>query len=363
MAIQDHNLNLPVQDYRDLKRPSYSLLAAIAKQGVEVVGGESIKLDLKFGSLVDDLCFEPREVSKKYYSGNSQTPPTANVKKIVDLLMSKIGKVGSVSTDSSGLKRKSFRTTSDLSNTAYDKIIIDCARELKIYPNYMADKILRTVRNSTNSAEYFKDKMLSLGKILIKPQMWKLAHEAAKTLMYHEYSGKYFAKGISGIEIFYQYQFDAKVNGRQVKGMLDCLIVNHKAKVIIPVDLKTGEEPGKNFPMIMLGYKYYLQAALYKEALKNIVSNDWDLQGYTVNNFEFLYLSKVNVFKPLIYEVPDELHQKALTGFTDRYGYEHEGLFDLLEDYYACAEGNICDYTEKETLAKGRVVMNNLIKE
>ena len=87
MAIQDHNLDLAEQQYRDLDLPSYSMLASIDKQGVDVVGGVKQNFNLKFGSLVDMMCFEPHRVDEVFYQASSVKPPTLNVKKICDLLL------------------------------------------------------------------------------------------------------------------------------------------------------------------------------------------------------------------------------------------------------------------------------------
>ena len=83
--------------------------------------------------------------------------------------------------------------------------------------------------------------------------------------------------------------------------------------------------------------------------------------GYTVNDFEFVYISKVNPYKPLVFVVPDKMHLAAMEGFTDRYGYKYKGVKQLLEEYYSCTERGFCDYTEEEELAKGRVIMNDII--
>ena len=358
--IEDHNLKLTEQQYRDLEIPSYSMLASISKQGVDIVKGEKVSFDFKFGSLVDCLCFEPHKVADIYYQGASPKPPTKNVKDICDIILDGItSKPGQIQQSESALgRRRSAKVTTNLLD--YKGQIIAAAAKLKVYKNYTEEKLMDSV--VIPGQEYFKDKLESRGKVLIKPEMWALANEAAKTLQTHKFTGKYFNHRTPGVQIIYQYKFDTKVNGRRVKGMLDCLIVNHNAKVIIPVDLKTGEEPAIHFPQLLLGYRYYIQGALYKEALESIVDSDFDLAGYVVKNFEFVFLSKQNIWKPLIYIMPDELHQAALDGFVDRYGNEHRGVWELLEDYYDCVDNGFCDYISPVEMNKGRILMDNLIQ-
>jgi len=359
--IEDHNLKIPEQDYRDLPLPSYSMLAAISKQGVDVIQGDKASFDLKFGSLVDHLCFEPHKVKDIYYQGASPKPPTKNVKDICDIVLEKITeKPGQTQEIESALgRRKQAKITNKLVD--YKDTIKAAAASLGIYKNYDENKLMSAVIGP--GQEYFKDRLEARGKVLIKPEMWALANQAAVTLQQHPFTGKYFNHRTAGIQIIYQYKFDTKVNNRRVKGMLDCLIVNHNAKLIIPIDLKTGEEAGIHFPQLVLGYRYYIQGALYREALKSIVDIDFDLTGYTVKEFEFVYLSKMNIGKPLIFIMPEELHQAALNGFEDRYGNEHRGVYELIEDYYDCVENGFCDYISDVTLNKGRIIMDNLIRK
>lgn len=358
--IQDHNLNLTEEEYRDLEIPSYSMLAAIEKQGVDVIQGEKVSFNLKFGSLVDCMCFEPHKVDKLYHRGDAVKSPTTTHKKVVDEVLGSISeKVGSKQSKGVGpLKRKTSFVVSD-KIVDYKKAIVATARKLGALKSYTDEKVFKTLEASCS--DYFKDKITSRGKTLIKPEMWKLARLTADTLMTHKFSGKYFNHKTKGVEIIYQYKFDTKVNGRRVKGMLDCLIVNHNAKVIIPVDLKTGEAPVKDFPMLYTSHRYYIQGALYREAMKSIVNNDFDLTGYDVRPFEFLYISKLNPYKPMVFVVRDNLHDKALNGFTDRYGYEYKGVYELLGEYYECVEDGYCNYTRDEDFNNARIDLDNLI--
>lgn len=356
MAIQDHNLKLTEEQYRDLEIPSYSMLASISKQGLDVVGGVKQGFNLKFGSLVDMMCFEPNRVKDTFYKGATAKAPTPNVKKICDVILETLdGKNGdTVKTVTPLGRRKEKKITSKLKD--YEVDIYPAATSLGVYKNYSNDKLLKTVIGA--GSNYFKDKITSRGKILIKPEMWDHAKMTANTLMSHPFTAKYFAKNVKDVDIFYQYKFDTIVNGRRVKGMLDCLIVNHKAKVIIPVDLKTGESPCKDFPMLYTAHRYYIQGALYREALMSIIDNDFELMGYAVKPFEFIYISKINPGRPMRFLVSEDMHQAALDGFTDRYGYHYEGVYDLIEQFYYSVENNNTDYTQDQHDSKGMVIMD-----
>lgn len=355
MAIQDHNLKLTEQQYRDLELPSYSMLASIDKQGVDVVGGVKQSFNLKFGSLVDMMCFEPHRVGDTFYKGVTAKPPTANVKNICDLILQGLdGKEGDVVEAKTPLgRRKSMKISSKISD--YKNEILASANKLGVYRSYSDDKTINAVVSA--GKEYFKDKVKCRGKILIKPEMWLQASHTAATLIQHPFTAKYFTTGVPGIEIIYQYKFDTTVGGKRCKGMLDCLVINHNSKVIIPVDLKTGESPCKDFPMLYTSHRYYIQGALYREALLTIVSSDFELMGYSVTDFEFVYISKLNPNKPMRFRVSPDMHLAALNGFVDRYGYSYRGVHNLMDDYYYSVQNNNADYTYEEEQNKGLVEM------
>ncbi|MBV1929360.1 MAG: PD-(D/E)XK nuclease-like domain-containing protein, partial [Gammaproteobacteria bacterium] len=308
---------------------------------------------------VDMMCFEPHLVEKTFHQGLSPKPPTKNVKDICDVILKQYtGKVNEVAEAITPLgRRKSFKISPRI--TDYENDILNAARKLKIYTKYSDDKIFQTVCNAGD--EYFKDRMESRGKNLIKPEMWQQCAATAMTLMTHPYTAKYFAQGVKGIEIIYQFKFDVVVNGRRVKGMLDCVVINHNAKLIFPVDLKTGEAPNKEFPMLYTLHRYHIQGALYREALKSIVDNDFELMEYEVKPFEFVYISKLNPNKPSRFSVSEDMHQAALVGFTDKYGYEYRGVYDLMDDYYYSKENNNAMYSQEEADNKGLIEMNTAL--
>ncbi len=367
--VEDFNLQMPEQDYRDLAVPSYSLLASISKHGIDVLGGvKAMNFQLKFGSLVDDICFEPSKLIN-YYHGKGEKPLTGHPKTIVDGILTsidavEIGKKAVVKKNEFIKTRNAKVETKVVSELLgdYSSEIVKIARANKAYNAYSDQKIIDTIAGNEKNQLYFSDKLRSRGKIHIKPDMWALATDAANTLKTHDFTRIYF-DDTPGLQLIYQYKFVVNINGHDVKGMLDCVVIDHDNKTIYPVDLKTGEASVENFDEVMLLHKYYLQASLYRTAMQQIVANDPDLAGYGVSNFEFVYLSKMNVFKPLIWVVPEELHQAGWDGFTDRFGFEHKGLTELLDMYKYSKENTYCAYTEKDWSNDGRKFLSDLIKK
>ena len=52
------------------------------------------------------------------------------------------------------------------------------------------------------------------------------------------------------------------------------------------------------------------------------------------------------------------MHNHALYGFTDRFGYKHTGVFDLLSQYYYSVENDNAQYTLEEEDSKGLLEMD-----
>ena len=356
--IDDHNLKISEPEYRDLAYPSYSF-ASISKQGAEVVGGVRTGFfQLKFGSLVDDMCFEPSKLVN-YYHGAIDKPPTGNPKAIADAILESITTAVGTEDEVGGfIQAPTRKITDDIAD--YSKEMVVHAATLGVYTKYSPEKIKEVMIDK--AADYFKEKLNSRGKVHIKPEMWNNALEAASTLKTHDFTRMYF-EAEEGVEIFYQYKFVQVVHGVEVKGMLDCLVVDHNNKVVYPVDLKTGEAPVVMFDEVMLAHKYYLQASLYRQAMITIVNNDPDLDGYQVATFEFVYMSKTNLFKPMIWVAPEELFQAGLKGFTDRFGIKHKGIHELLEINEACKGGMLGGYTPEVFENEGRIMLNDLIQD
>ena len=82
--------------------------------------------------------------------------------------------------------------------------------------------------------------------------------------------------------------------------MADLLIVNHKEKIIIPVDLKTTSLQEYNFPYKYLENHYDIQSRLYWRILRTVMDADEYFKDFKLNNFRFLVINKDSL-KPLIF--------------------------------------------------------------
>jgi len=148
-------------------------------------------------------------------------------------------------------------------------------------------------------------------KILDAEDMFK-ANQIVATLKSNPYTKKYFVPE-DGIELIFQPMIlwnlfhrslleDGKSNTVQAKSVLDVIRIDHKKKIIQPIELKTGAE---SFMKSYWRYKRYLQGAMYTMAVHHAMREE-DLDLYTVENIRFVYADTNLWYPPKIYRMTDD---------------------------------------------------------
>lgn len=174
------------------------------------------------------------------------------------------------------------------------------------------DKILTKAKSIQkdyqNYIKYLKIKHKYVGvlpksemEILNKIRTNALNHKKAKELLYNE---KHEAFGNTK-DLFIQNELQIEwvyPNGLECKCMLDRVIIDHKNKKIILVDLKTTS-PSYEFKEGFEKFKYYRQMAFYWMSLHwyfknklNIIIDDYEKETYMIDIIKD-NLSEIKVFK------------------------------------------------------------------
>lgn len=115
----------------------------------------------------------------------------------------------------------------------------------------------------------------------------------------------------NSIELLFQPKFKITRNNVNYAIMFDFVIVDHEAKEIFPMDLKTCSCEDWNFPNNFKKYHYDVQARLYSRILKELIAGT-DLERYTINPFVFVECSK-KTFHPLTFSFKDNLKEGTIT--------------------------------------------------
>lgn len=150
--------------------------------------------------------------------------------------------------------------------------------------------------------QYYKFLLNKGDKTVVPYEMYSNAVDLVNTLKTHQYTKDYFKEvNNEDYQICFQvpivYKLPASV-GENIEGkaLIDILLINHKEKCVIPVDLKTTSSKASEFSSSFIKWKYYLQCSLYTYGLQSICT-------YDVMPFRFVVAPTQDIYRPLIYRV------------------------------------------------------------
>jgi hypothetical protein len=179
-----------------------------------------------------------------------------------------------------------------------------------------------------------------------------------------EYDGKVIKKAINRLRsipffsasfknndsesVIYQLKFLAKINGIEIKCMLDAIVIDHVNKTICPIDIKTGvlDKAGFEdfFEQAYLKYNYYIQAGLYRKILFEYLKTHTMYKEYKVLDFKFIYSTtnpKTYQSTPdlFIHDISSEYYLDSFKGFNYKGSY-YKGIAELVDFYRANVIGH-----------------------
>ena len=93
--------------------------------------------------------------------------------------------------------------------------------------------------------------------------------------------------------------------------MMDEVIVSHKDKTIIPIDLKTSFHYENEFPISFLQWRYMHQARLYYRILKDNLEKDEYFKDFELLDYRFVVINGDSL-KPLVWVFEDTKKYGAL---------------------------------------------------
>lgn len=329
MQMREESLNqlLESNEIKDLTL-SYSKLSDFDRNGaISLIRRNSTEgAAVKHGSLVDDLLVDNMTGSglcdDKYYKFDGNKP-SATLGSLCDVILT------------------NYLTIP----TGLDDIV-----EIIKLNNFWSNiKDHNTLIKKFDNKEFWDyiNAMYEVGeKILITTEEYMDAIEMVSILKNHKYSKDVI---INDYENIYQHRFEMPYKGFLMRGILDLISIDHNNKIVYFTDLKTGKAPAIEFEDSFIKWRYYFQGAIYKLASKKILE-DLKLEGYKVEKFQFLYISKSDK-TPLLYKMTDKWIKAAINGFNiNRYVYK--GIDELIDEIEWC-------WNEKEYIVPKYVVENN----
>jgi len=292
-----------VKEYRDSPELNYSILKEMQYNPSVILGTDEHKDSdaMKLGSMVDTILTEPDRFEEQFHI-MSATRPSDTVQDIIQRLI---------------------QLGYNLSDR--HEVIAEC-RLVNYRNNWGSEKLYEYIVEE--GSPYFDELQISKEKRLVTSEENELANRIAQLLATHKWTSAYFGTGYKDIEVIFQFKFYSKIMGVDVKSMLDILLVDHFAKTIQPLDLKVGEQ---NFNISFFKFKWYLQGAMYREALEVFKDNS-KFNNYKVEEFKFIHVNTKQLNYPTIYKMNNTFHEHALLGWKEM-GREFLGIYELIEDF------------------------------
>lgn len=143
----------------------------------------------------------------------------------------------------------------------------------------------------------------SKGKTILPMQVYQEVERCVFTLKTSDTTKFYFNEEDEDVERLYQLKFKKNLNGVEYRCMMDECIVDHKNKIIIPIDLKTSSKKEWNFFKSFIKWNYHMQARLYYRLLLETIKDDAYFKDFTILDYRFIVINKESL-TPLVWEFP-----------------------------------------------------------
>ena len=268
-------MNLTEDDYHAYPAWSHSVVYKYAKDGFPAIATLHDKTEptpsMEFGSLFDSMITRGSVTKEEYVIFEDNIPPAE--KKCLDTL-------------SHITKEKNLVEVSKAE-------IMRAKAESMYYPNWGFDA---TFKHLNDYHRYFET--IQSGKKVCSRKDWDDAVEMYRNFRSDKFLKELFGtKNHDGIEYLYQTQYLVDWTSEdgetvKIKIMPDLIKVDHNAKTIQPVDLKTSSVQAYRFKENFIQFRYDLQATMYTYALDQVKSKDPDYWDYEILPYIFTDISR-----------------------------------------------------------------------
>lgn len=281
---------VPESVYREDKALSYSTLARYNREGFNKLDHLFDKIEtpsLLFGSAVDTLITGSEEEFNDNFIVAVFPDIPDSISKIVKILFNKY--------------HITNRTLESISN---DKII-EITNEQSYQTNWKPETRAKVIKEK--GKEYYNILFVANNKHILSIEQKQQINNAVRALKESQNTKIYFADNNPFDETFYreyQLKFKATLNGIPYRCMADLLFVDHKNKIVVPIDLKTSSHTEWDFYKSFIDWNYQIQARLYWRIIRYNMDQDPFWKEYALCDYRFIVVNK-NTLTPLVWEFKD----------------------------------------------------------
>ena len=274
-SLKDISWVVPEETYREDPAYSYSTIARFVREGFQGLPNLFTKIStpsLTFGSMVDTLLLEPEGTFEKRFLVATFPEISDTIKQIVGDLFSVFGETGA-----------------QLKDISSNDIISACDRA-----NYGKtwNKATRINKVLDGGGVYYNLLKISKDKEIVSSKQYEDAMQCVEALKTSRATSRYFQPDnpFDGIERLPQLKFKGKLEGEDVRCMMDLAVVDHEHKIIYPCDLKTSSKPEYLFYKSFMEWNYMIQASLYSLILKQNIEKDDYFKDFIIAPYTFIVI-------------------------------------------------------------------------
>lgn len=345
-------------EYRQLPCISYSQLSSLDSYPASLVNTTPMEMTdpLIYGSAVDCLAFDGREVFDEKFAVLGQEKPSWMLEKVLKGVINEIQVTHDELTDPP--------ISADLSK--YSNVILGVAKSVEYGKGWKPETIVR--KTIEGCGELYRSTIENMGKHALSPQQYEYVENSVNTLFTHEFTAKYF-NAEEGQEIYYQlpiiweYEDEDTEQIIHCKSLLDILLIDHNTKTIYPIDLKTTGKSVYAFDKSFVEWKYYLQASFYTDAVHHLCKEQYpEYADYKIALFKFVVISSKNPRRPLAFQITESVLNAGRYGAESKEHpkYDKRGYYQLIKDMNWHLDNQKFDYPRDIYEKDGLIILDSL---
>lgn len=285
-SIRELAWNVSEPEYRADPAISYSTLSRFEREGWRKIGSLFDKIDtpaLTFGSAVDTMLTDGVDAFNERFAVCEFPNISDNLKQIAKALHRKF--------------KDEYRKLSAIPEQEIDNM----ATVFNYYANAKYAEY-RVKQIKENCDEYYSLLTLAEGKTVLSQDDYNDVIKCLDELKSNPATKPYFWVNPfdTDVEKVFQLKFKAEWNGHSVRCMFDELWVDHKRKIIIPIDLKTTGHPEDEFKSSFAQWRYDIQAKLYTYILYQNIKKDEYFKDFRILEYNFIVINR-RTLSPLVW--------------------------------------------------------------
>lgn len=298
-SLKDISWQVSEEEYRRHPALSYSILARYEREGFNNLDKLFEKIEspsLTFGSVVDTIITGTEEdFNSRFMVANIDNTLSDTLVSITKRLYDNY--------------RQLYKDLKDIP----DNCIVNILNEIQWNNHWRIETRIKKIKEDCRA--YYKLLFLSNGKTIISEATNNAAYNLVDKLKSADSTRFYFEQDNifdNTLQRFYQLKFKTVIDGIEYKCMADLIVVNHKNKVVVPVDLKTSSKPEWDFYNSFLTWRYDIQARLYWNIIRKIMDEDPFYKDYKLADYRFIVANRITS-TPLVWSFENTTNVNTIT--------------------------------------------------